>query len=78
MNHLFGILLSPRQEWEKIHDVNLSMRELLIVLNGTREMANIRLDSVQDEIDFTVDELGNIRKTKGNKETTQTDPLGIR
>lgn len=59
-----------RKEWEKIHDVNLSMKELLIVLNGTRDMANIRLSSVDDEIDKTIDLLGDVRK----KRTKTTKP----
>ena len=65
-----------RKEWEHIHDVNLSMRELLIILNGTREMANIRLDSVQDNIDDTVDKMGNIRPKKGGKDTPTGLPEG--
>ena len=60
-----------RKEWEKIHDPSLSMRELLIILNGTREMANIRLGSVDDEINETVDQLGNVR-TKRNEESKDT------
>lgn len=51
---------SARQEWESIHDTNLSMRELIKVLKATREMANIRQESVRDEISNTVDKLGNI------------------
>lgn len=51
-----------RKEWEKIHDVNLSYSQLKIILAGTRDMANIRLKSVNDEIKFTVEKLGNIRK----------------
>jgi len=58
-----------RKEWEKIHDPNLSMRELLIVLNGTREMANIRLESVDDEINETIDQFTNIR-TRRNETST--------
>jgi hypothetical protein len=50
-----------RKDWERIHDVNLSMRDLTTILRGTKEMANIRLDSVQDEIDSTIDSLGNVR-----------------
>lgn len=51
-----------RKEWEKIHDVNLSYPQLKIILAGTRDMANIRLKSVNDEIKFTVEKLGNIRE----------------
>lgn len=46
-----------RKEWERIHDVNLSMRSLKVILDGTREMANIRLESVQEELDATLKEL---------------------
>jgi len=52
-----------RVEWEKIHDVNLSMRELKKVLAGTREMANIRIDSVNKEIDYTMEQLGDVPNT---------------
>jgi len=51
-----------REEWEKIHDVNLSYTQLKKVLEGTRDMANIRLKSVNDEIKTTVERLGNIRQ----------------
>lgn len=53
-----------RKEWERIHDPNLSMRELITILNGTKEMANIRLQSVQSEIDYTVDKLSDVRSRK--------------
>ena len=53
-----------RQEWEAIHDVNLSYKELKKVLVGTRDMANIRLKSVNDEIKATVGNLSNIRSSK--------------
>jgi len=53
-----------RQEWEAIHDVNLSYKELKKVLVGTRDMANIRLKSVNDEIKATVGNLSNIRSSE--------------
>ena len=49
-----------RLEWEKIHDVNLSMNELKKVLAGTKEMANMRIGSVNDEIAYTLNKLGNV------------------
>lgn len=58
-----------RKEWEKIHDVNLSMKELMIVFNGTREMANVRLQSVDDEIAETIDKLGNVRGKRAGTDT---------
>jgi len=50
-----------RKEWERIHDVNLPLSELIIVLKGTRNMANIRLKSVKDERDRTLGHLENVR-----------------
>lgn len=64
-----------RREWEKIHDVNLSMRELLIILKGTREMANIRLQSVDDEIDETMGKLGNVRGGRIARDEKQGKPV---
>ena len=46
--------VESRKDWERIHDVNLSMKDLLIVLNGTTEMANMRLDSVDEELERTL------------------------
>ena len=51
-----------RIEWEKIHDPNLSYRELKKVIEGTRDMANIRLKSVNDEIKATVENLSSVRE----------------
>jgi len=53
-----------RKEWEKIHDFNLSYPQLKIVLEGTKDMANIRLKSVNDEIKATVKNFENIRELK--------------
>jgi hypothetical protein len=50
-----------RKEWENIHDPNLSMRELMVVLRETTEMANMRLSSVDQEIESTLKLLENIR-----------------
>ena len=53
-----------REEWEKIHDVNLSYPQLKKVLEGTRDMANIRIKSVNDEIKATVGNLANVRSSE--------------
>ena len=53
-----------RIEWEKIHDVNLSMNQLMIILAGTRDMANIRLQSVEDELASTIRQLRDVRAPK--------------
>lgn len=54
-----------RKDWERIHDPNLSLRQLVIVMKGTRDMANMRLKSVQDEIDSTIDRFSNVRNKRG-------------
>lgn len=64
-----------RKEWERIHDVNLSMKEILIVLRGTREMANIRLQSVEDEIQATEVRLEDVRARK-KKPPVKEKPIG--
>jgi hypothetical protein len=60
-----------RKEWESIHDINLSWPEIKKVMMGTRDMANIRLKSVNDEIKRTVDQLGNIRELENKYEGGQ-------
>jgi len=56
---------TQQKEWDKIHDPSLSLKELLIVLDGTREMANMRLESTDEEIVETEKMLDNIRVEKG-------------
>lgn len=51
-----------RLEWEKIHDPSLSLRELKKVLLGTKEMANMRIKSVDEEIDYTLKQIGQVPK----------------
>ncbi|MHA1420349.1 MAG: hypothetical protein ACTSPO_15650, partial [Candidatus Heimdallarchaeaceae archaeon] len=51
-----------REEWERIHDFNLSYPQLKIVLEGTKDMANIRMKSVNDEIKATVENLTDVRE----------------
>ena len=62
-----------RMEWEKIHDVNLPLKEIRKVLEGTREMANIRLNSVDEEIDQTIDQLSNVRQKRSEIEKPKSD-----
>ena len=67
--------------WDKVHDVNLSTKDLMIVLEGTKEMANVRLKSVDDELTETIKRMKNVRSnttTSSNNGGTDEDPLGIR
>jgi hypothetical protein len=45
--------VEEQKKWDRIHDVNLSIPELVKVLKETQHMANIRLSSVDKEIDRT-------------------------
>jgi hypothetical protein len=76
-----------RKEWDRIHDPNLSFNELKKVLEGTRDMANMRLQSVDEELSRTINEMEGVtqsRKSKTIKEKSghttnkKEDPLGIR
>jgi hypothetical protein len=63
-----------RGEWEAIHDPNLSIRELKKVLEGTREMANMRLSSVDREITDTIGRLEDVRATPTTPPSGQYAP----
>lgn len=39
-----------REKWEKIHDLNLPIPQMKILLEGTKHMGEIRLKSLDDEI----------------------------
>jgi hypothetical protein len=41
--------VEAQKKWDKIHDPNLSMTELKKILEATREQANIRVKSIDDE-----------------------------
>ncbi|MFA5377518.1 MAG: hypothetical protein WC455_17335 [Dehalococcoidia bacterium] len=36
---------SAKEDWKKVHDPNLSLKELMIVLNSTRDQANMRMST---------------------------------
>jgi len=42
--------ISAQERWAKIHDPNLSMNEIMKILNATKEQANIRENSVKSEV----------------------------
>jgi hypothetical protein len=41
---------SAQKQWGKIHDPNLSFKEIMTVLNGTRDQGNMRLDTWRKSI----------------------------
>lgn len=53
-----------QERWAKIHDPNLSFKELKKILDETQTMANMRLDSTDEEINETLGMLDNIREER--------------
>jgi len=51
-----------QKRWNKIHDPNLSIKEMKTILDETKNMANMRLQSADSELDFTRLRLENVRK----------------
>jgi hypothetical protein len=45
--------VDAQEKWDKIHDPNLSMKELKKILEATRDQATIRVKSIDDEINVT-------------------------
>jgi len=44
---------TAQEKWEKIHDKNLSVTDMLSLLEETKEAANLRVSSVKDELGKT-------------------------
>lgn len=76
---------TAQEKWSKIHDKNLSVKDMLSLLEETKQAANFRLESVQGQLDKTrrrirrVDEIAteseeefSLRKMRGEAE----EPLG--
>lgn len=66
-----------QERWAKIHDVNLSFKELKHVLDETGIMANMRLESVDEEMDETLDILSNVRSPKKKEKTSRFKILKV-
>jgi hypothetical protein len=57
-------------KWAKIHDPNLSPREIKKILAETRHMGQLRLDSSDEEIKKTLNDMKNIDKAPAGKEAS--------
>jgi len=71
--------VDAQKKWDRIHDPNLSFRDLKEILAATRDQANIRLKSIEDAITDTKKRFG--MGMQSGEDTTQpsnADPLGIR
>jgi hypothetical protein len=52
---------SAKEDWKKVHDVNLSMKEIMKVVNATRDQANMRISTwreAKEEVRRTMQFLG--------------------
>jgi hypothetical protein len=54
-----------REKWEKIHDLNLPISQMKILLDGTSHMGKIRLKSLDDEIIDTKKRRKTMRSSTG-------------
>lgn len=57
--------VEAQKRWDKIHDPNLSLKELKLILDATREQANMRYQSSLEQINATQQRMGET-PTKGN------------
>lgn len=66
---------SAQKQWGKIHDPNLSFKEIMTVLNGTRDQGNMRLDTWRKSIGNVEQEMDSLLGDKP-KQTQQGDERG--
>ncbi len=59
---------SAKEDWKKVHDVNLSMKEIMKVVNATREQANMRMQSWREAKQEVRQSLGSVGNEKSNLE----------
>lgn len=62
--------VDAQERWAKIHDPNLSLNELKIILDETRNMAEMRLESFDEEISKTISDMENVTQKSGTKKET--------
>ena len=51
-----------QKRWNAIHDPALSLREIKIILDETKQMAEMRIASTNEELDFTRNRLKNLKE----------------
>jgi hypothetical protein len=60
--------------WNKIHDPNLSYKELKYVLDETKNMAQMRQESAKEELSYTQSQINEVGKKYGLAATPQSKP----
>jgi hypothetical protein len=68
--------VEAQKKWDAIHDPNLSWVNLKEVLDATKEQADIRRSSAQQELQATKDEMSNLGKTPKQESGTQQFNVG--
>jgi hypothetical protein len=72
---------SAKEDWKKVHDVNLSMSEIMKVVNATRDQANMRMDSWREAKEQVRKQIQGIGTTVPAPTSTNIDnmnPLNIK
>ena len=62
-----------QERWAKIHDPNLSLKELQLILEETQTMGQMRLESTEEQIKETMDSLNNVRKPSPGRYSGQSN-----
>jgi hypothetical protein len=65
-----------QKRWNAIHDPNLSLNQIKIVLDETKRMANMRLESVDATIELTRERLENVMKPDRSQSVDINLPTG--
>jgi len=64
---------SAQEKWAKIHDKNLSLKDMISLLEETKNAANMRLTSVENQMNKTRGKLVN----RGDSQVSTTPPKTI-
>ncbi len=65
--------VEAQKKWDKIHDPNLSLKELKEILNATREQAGIRIKSMDDALKIQMERLREAPMQRIGGEPSQAD-----
>ncbi len=65
---------SAKEDWKKVHDVNLSMKDIMTIVNATRDQANMRMESWREAKQDVRRQLGEIGKTDARSKAGGTPP----
>jgi hypothetical protein len=58
---------SAKEDWKKVHDVNLPLKEIIKIVNATRDQANMRISTWRQSKDAVRNEIGMLGTKKGEQ-----------